>query len=211
MDLCWQSSLCFTISCLGLPWLFFQGARIFEFHSYSHNMQWFWSPRKSSLSLFPLFPHLFAMKWWGQMTGTSFLEYLVLSQISLSSFTFIKGLFCSSLSAIRVVLSAYLRLFTFLPAILVQACASSSPAFHVMYTAYKLNKQGDTIQSWHTPLPIWNHLCSVTSSNCCFLPCIQTSQEAGKVFWYSHLLENFPLFVVVHTVKGFTLVNKAEM
>ena len=65
MDLCRQSSLCFTISCLGLSWLFFQGARIFEFHSYSHNMQWFWSPRKSSLSLFPLFPHLFAMKWWG--------------------------------------------------------------------------------------------------------------------------------------------------
>ena len=63
---------------------------------------------------------------------------------SLSSFTFIKRLFSSSsLSAIRVVSSAYLRLLIFLPAILIPACASSSPAFLTMYSAYKLNKQGD--------------------------------------------------------------------
>ena len=53
----------------------------------------------------------------------------------------------SSLSAIRVVSSAYLRLLIFLPAILIPACASSSPVFLTMYTAYKLNKQGDNIQS----------------------------------------------------------------
>ena len=65
---------------------------------------------------------------------------------SLSSFTFIKRLFGSSLlSAIRVVSSAYLRLLIFLPAILIPACASSSPAFHMMYSACKLNKQGDNI------------------------------------------------------------------
>ena len=75
----------------------------------------------------------------------------------LSSFTFIKRLFSSSsLSAIRVVLSAYLRLLIFLSAILIPACASSSPAFLMMYSAYKLNKQGDSIQPWHTPFPIWN-------------------------------------------------------
>ena len=45
----------------------------------------------------------------------------------------------------------------------------------------------------------------------CFLPCIQVSQEAGKVFWYSHLLKNFPQFVVIHTVKGFNVVNEAEV
>ena len=73
---------------------------------------------------------------------------------SLSSFTFIKRLFSSSLSATRVVSSAYLRLLTFLPEILIPTCASSSPAFHVMYSAYKLNKQGDNIQPWHTPFPI---------------------------------------------------------
>ena len=65
---------------------------------------------------------------------------------SLSSFTFIKRLFSSSsLSAIKVVSSAYLRLLIFLPAILIAGCASSSPAFLMMYSAYKLNKQGDNI------------------------------------------------------------------
>jgi len=76
---------------------------------------------------------------------------------SLSNFTFIKRLFSSSLSAIRVVPSAYLRLLIFLPEILIPACASSSPACLMMYSAYKLNKQGDNIQPWCTPFPIWNH------------------------------------------------------
>ena len=76
---------------------------------------------------------------------------------SLSSFMFIKRLFSSSsLSAIRVVSSAYLWLLIFLPAILIPACASSSPAFLTMYSAYKLNKQGENIQPWCTPFPIWN-------------------------------------------------------
>ena len=51
----------------------------------------------------------------------------------------------------------------------------------------------------------------MSSSNCCFLTCIQISQEAGKVVWYSHLLKNFPQCVVIHTVKGFGIVNKAEV
>ena len=50
----------------------------------------------------------------------------------------------------------------------------------------------------------------MSSSNCCFLTCIQVSQEAGKVVWYSHLYKNFPKFVVIHTVKGFSIVNEAE-
>ena len=53
--------------------------------------------------------------------------------------------------------------------------------------------------------------CSMSSSNCCFLICIQISQEAGQVVWYSHLFQNFPQFLVIHTVKGFGLVNKAEI
>ena len=52
---------------------------------------------------------------------------------------------------------------------------------------------------------------SMSSSNCCFLTCIQISQEAGQVFWYSHLLKNFPQFAVIHAVKGFGIVNKAEV
>ena len=53
--------------------------------------------------------------------------------------------------------------------------------------------------------------CSMSSSNCCFLTCIQISQEAGKVVWYSHLFQNFPQFIVIHIVKGFGVVNKAEI
>ena len=53
--------------------------------------------------------------------------------------------------------------------------------------------------------------CSMSSSNCCFLTCIQVSQEAGQVVWYSHLPQNFPQFIVNHTVKGFAIVNKAEI
>ena len=53
--------------------------------------------------------------------------------------------------------------------------------------------------------------CSMSSSNSCFLSCIQISQEAGQVVWYSHLFQNFPQFVVVHTVKGSGEVNKAEI
>ena len=53
--------------------------------------------------------------------------------------------------------------------------------------------------------------CSMSGSNCCFLTCIQISQEAGQLVWYSHLFKNFPKFVVIHTVKGFGIVNKAEV
>ena len=53
--------------------------------------------------------------------------------------------------------------------------------------------------------------CSMSSSNCCFLTCIQISQEAGQVVWYSYLFQNFPHFIVIHTVKGFGIVNKAEI
>ena len=52
---------------------------------------------------------------------------------------------------------------------------------------------------------------SLSSSTCCFLTCIQISQEASQVFWYSHLLKNFPQFVVSHAVKGFGMVNKAKV
>ena len=53
--------------------------------------------------------------------------------------------------------------------------------------------------------------CSMSSSNCCFLTCIQISQEAGQVVWYSHLFQNLPQFLVIHIVKGFGIVNKAEI
>ena len=96
---------------------------------------------------------------WSDRTGChdlSFLNVELISQILHSPLTFLKRVFSSSVSAIRVVSSASLRLLLFLPEILIPACASSSPAFLMMYSACKLNKQGDNIQPWRTPFPIWN-------------------------------------------------------
>ena len=53
--------------------------------------------------------------------------------------------------------------------------------------------------------------CSMSGSNCCFLTCIQVSHEAGKVVWYSHLLKNCPQYIVIYIVKGFTVINEAEL
>ena len=81
--------------------------------------------------------------------------------------------------------SAYLRLLTFLLVILIPPCASSSPAFNMMSSAYKLNKQGDNIQPWHIPFSIWNQSVVLHLVLTCFLTCIQISQEyrpGGLVF-----------------------------
>ena len=53
--------------------------------------------------------------------------------------------------------------------------------------------------------------CYMSSSNCCFLTCIQISQEVGQVVWDSQLSQNFPQFIVIHTIKDFGIVNKAEV
>ena len=51
----------------------------------------------------------------------------------------------------------------------------------------------------------------MSGSNCCFLTCMQVSQETGKVVWYSHLFKNFPQFVVIYTAKDFSIVNEADV
>ena len=108
--------------------------------------------------------------------------------------------------------SPYLRLLIFFLAILIPACASSSPAVLMMYSAYKLNRQGDNIQLRHNSFSSLEPVCcSMSSSNYCFLTCIQVSQETGQMVWYSHLFQHFPQFIVIHTVKGFGIVNKAEI
>ena len=129
---------------------------------------------------------------------------------SLSSFTFIKMLFSSSLlSAISwVVSSVYLRLLIFLPAILIPACASSSPAFHMMCSAYKLNKQGNNKQPCCTSFSILNQSVVPNKILTCFLTRIQVSQETGKMVCYSHLFKSFPQFIMINTVKDFNIVNE---
>jgi len=146
---------------------------------------------------------------------------------SLSSFTFVKRLFSSSsLSAIRVVSSVYLKLLISLPAIFIPACPLFSPAFCLMYSAYKL--YSTYIAKWQYTALMYSvpnlepvH-CSMSGSNCCFLTCMQVSQEAGKVVWY--LFKNFPqvrwsgislriwlCVFVIHTVKGFSVINEADV
>ena len=97
---------------------------------------------------------------WNDGTGCHDLNFWMLSfkpAFSVTSLTLIKRLFSSSLlSAIRVVSSVYLRLLIFLPAILIPACDSSSLTLCMMYSTQKLNNQGDNIQLWRTPFPIWN-------------------------------------------------------
>ena len=126
-------------------------------HGCSHSFQWFLEPKKiksvTALNFFPSICH--------EMIGLDAMIFIYWTlsfkpAFSLCSFTLIKRLFSSSLSAIRVVSSPYLRLLIFLPAILIPACASSSLAFHMMYSAHKFNMQDNNIQPWHTHLPLLN-------------------------------------------------------
>ena len=99
----------------------------------------------------------------------------------------------------------------FLPAILIPACALSCPVFFMMYSAYKLNKQGDNIQPWCTAFPILNQSvipCQVwTVASWPAYRCLKR-----QVRW-SGIPISFRIFqfIVIHTVKGFDIVNKAEI
>ena len=111
----------------------------------------------------------------------------------------------------QLVSSAYLRLLIFFPAILILACASSSPAFLMMYSAQKLNKHSNSVQPWCTPFSIWNQ--SV-------VPCPVLTVASWPPYRFLKrqvkwpgipISQNFPQFIVIHTVKGFGIVNKAEV
>ena len=127
----------------------------------------------------------------------------------------------SSLSAIKVVSSAYLRLLIFLLAIfffffsllaiLISACASCSLAFLMMHSEYNLNKQRQYTALMYSFSYLEPVCCSMSASNCCFWTCIQVSQETGKVVWCSYHFKNFPEFVVIHLVKDLNIVNEPEI
>ena len=112
---------------------------------------------KEKFSLFPLFPHLFAMKWWDQMSWSYFSECWVLSQVfhsplSLSSRVFLFFFaFCHKGGVICIP-----EVIDISPGNLDSSLCFIQPGFRMMYYAYKLNKQGDNIQPWCTPFPIWN-------------------------------------------------------
>ena len=108
-----------------------------------------------------------------------------------------------------MVSSAYLRLLIFLLELLIPACVSSNPVFLMMYPANKLNKQGDNTQPWPTPFPIWNQSVPCPVLTIASWPAYRFLKKQVRWVWYSHLSQNFPQFFVIHTVKGFSIVNKA--
>ena len=132
-------------------------ARVLEWDAIAFSGSDFGAPQNKVFHCLHYFPIYLP---WSDGTGCHDLSFLMLSfkpTFSLSSFTFIKRLFSSSLlSSIRMMSSVYLWLLIFLLAILIPAFASSSPAFLVMYSAYKLNKQDDSMQPQLTPFPILN-------------------------------------------------------
>ena len=120
----------------------------------------------------------------------------------LSSFTFTRG---------SLVPLHFLSLLLVLLAVLIPACASSSPAFHMMYSAYKLNKQSDNIHPWCAAFPILNQS---------IVPCLVLTVASWPVYRFlrrevrwSGIPISFRIFqfIVIHTVKGFGIVNKAKM
>ena len=122
-----------------------------------------------------------------------FLVFSLKPALSLSSFTFIKRLFSSSLlSTIRVVSSAHVTLLMFLLLNLIPACNSSSLACLLMCSAYRLNKQVRADSPVVVLSQSWTNQLFHTGSNHCFLTCVQVSQEAGKMVRYYHLFKSFP-------------------
>ena len=130
---------------------------------------------------------------------------------SLSSFTFIKRFFSSSsLSAIRVVSSAYMRLLIFFTAFLILACTSPSFTFRMMCSAYNLNKQGDSIQPWRPPISIWNQSvvpCPVLTVASWLAYRFLRRQFRWSGIPISWIFHSF----VMHTVEGFSIVIEAEV
>ena len=122
-----------------------------------HHLQLFWSPRRWSLSLFPFFPSSICHVVMGLDAVIFVFWMLSLSQLFQSPLSpSSRGCLVPLLSTIRMVSSARLRLLIFLLATLISACDSSSLPFHMMYSAFKLNKQGHNIQPCCIPFPILN-------------------------------------------------------
>ena len=148
------------------------------------------------------------------MPWSLFFKYLVLSWLLHSplSFTLIKKLFSSSsLPAISVVSSAYLSLLMFLPSILIPACNSCSLPFLMMCLAYQLTKQGDSRQPCRTPFSTMNQW--VVPYRVLTVVCWPSYSFLRRQVRWSGIPISLRAFqsVVIHTVKGFTIVNVTEV
>ena len=131
---------------------------------------------------------------------------------SLSSFTFVNRLFSfSSLSSIKMESSVCLRLYIS-PGNLDSTLCFIQPGILHDVLCIEVKQAGLQYTALMYSSPKFETVCcSMSGSNCCFLTCIQISQEARKVACYSRLLKNFPQFFVIQTVKVFGIVNKAEV
>jgi len=149
---------------------------------------------------------------WDQMLWSLFFECWVLSQffhspLSLSSRAFSVPLCFRPLEWCHLHIWGYCY-FSLQSWLCLCLCFIT---WHFTWCTLHINKQGDNIQPRHNPFPISQLSVYCSGSKCRFLSHIQVSQEAGKVVWYSHLFQSFPQFIVIHTVKGFSLVNGAEV
>ena len=152
------------------------------------------------------------MKWWDWLSWSLFFECHFKPAFSLSSFTLIKRLFSSSsLSAIWVVSSAYLKLLIFLLANLITAWDSFNMASQTIYPAYKLNKQGDNIQPWCIPFQIWNQ---------CIVPYLVLIVASWPAYRFLRRQESWSgisvssrifQFIVINTIKSICGVSEADV
>ena len=156
------------------------------------------------------------LKFWTKLkrSNAKILVFLIFSlkpALSLSSFTLIKRLFSSSsLSVIRMVIIHISELLMFLPPILILACNSPSPAFLMMCSVYRLNKQGESRQPCHTPFSILNQ--SVVPYRVLTVaswPTYRFLRRQGR--WSAIPVSlSFSQFVMIHTVKGSSIVNETD-
>ena len=135
----------------------------------------------------------------------------VSSQLFQSPFTFIKRLFSSSsLSASRVIICIS-EVVDISPGNFDSSFWFTQPGILHDVLFLEVKQAGWQYTACRTPFQFWTSLLFRVLFSSCFLTHIQVSQETGKEVWYSHLFKNFPQFVVIHTVKGFSIVSETEV
>ena len=151
------------------------------------------------------------MKWWDKMPWISFFECWVLSQLFHSPLSLSSRGSLVPLPFFKIGVICISEVIDISPGYLNSSWCFIQPDISqdVHYIEVKLTGWQYTALIYSFP-SLELVRCSMSGSNCCFLTCIQISQEAVKVVWYPYLFKNFPQFIVIHTVKGFPLISYKE-